>query len=292
MPSRAHARRPAVELEQTAPAGRRPRCTARVTIDGSMPPLVSHMTATSAPASQRGGRDRGGVRPGRTGSRRRSAHSRGRRADPRCGRTPRCRAPWPGSPRGWSAAPARRAARRTSRPGRPTGVSASSSARTCGSVLDREIGPAGRPERDQERVFERRVRSGHARKNSVSLGMAPGPAALDEADAQLVEQAGHRELVDHRVGDALALGTVAQRGVEDLVRHWWFLPASGTAVLLMRRHTTKRPPADAGGLRAQGSVRALADNRQEPASKLRRGWKCLTFGILPRTVTTWCRIST
>ena len=57
------------------------------------------------------------------------------------------------------------------------------------------------------------------RKNSVSLGMAPGPAALDEADAELVEQPRDGELVDHRVGDALALGAVAQRRVEDLVRH-------------------------------------------------------------------------
>ena len=58
--------------------------------------------------------------------------------------------------------------------------------------------------------------------------------------AQLVEKAGHRELVDHGVGDSLALGAVAQGGVEDLVRHGVSFP-----------QTTKRPPANARGLRAQ-----------------------------------------
>ena len=45
------------------------------------------------------------------------------------------------------------------------------------------------------------------------------PAALDEADTELVEQPGHRQLVDHRVGEPLALGAVAQRRVVDLERH-------------------------------------------------------------------------
>jgi hypothetical protein len=51
------------------------------------------------------------------------------------------------------------------------------------------------------------------------LGHRARPAALDEADSELVQQAGDRQLVDDRVGDALPLGTVAERGVEDLVRH-------------------------------------------------------------------------
>ena len=48
------------------------------------------------------------------------------------------------------------------------------------------------------------------------LGHRAGPAALDEPDPQVVQQGGHRDLVGHRVGDALALGTVPQGGVEDM----------------------------------------------------------------------------
>src|SRR6185503_49988 len=44
----------------------------------------------------------------------------------------------------------------------------------------------------------------------------PWPAALDEPDAQGIEVAGDGELVGHRVRDPLALGAVAQRGVEDV----------------------------------------------------------------------------
>ena len=42
------------------------------------------------------------------------------------------------------------------------------------------------------------------------------PAALDESDAQLVEQRRDRELVRHREVQTLLLRTVAQRGVEDM----------------------------------------------------------------------------
>jgi hypothetical protein len=48
------------------------------------------------------------------------------------------------------------------------------------------------------------------------LGQSTGPAALDEADADLVEQPGHGELVGDGVAHSLALGAVAQRRVEDV----------------------------------------------------------------------------
>ena len=49
MPSR---RTTSSDVEPSSSASRSATsCTARVTIEGSMPPLVSHMTATSAPAS-------------------------------------------------------------------------------------------------------------------------------------------------------------------------------------------------------------------------------------------------
>ena len=141
-----------------------------------------------------------------------------------------------------------------------TGVSASSRARTCGSFSALQVGPSGGAERDQQRVFEIQFGAGPSEELGV-LGHGAGPAALDEADAELVEQAGHGELVDHRVGDPLALGTVAQRGVEDLVRHGGsFLEAADVRVW-WRLNTclpTKRPPADARGLRAQMELPARA----------------------------------
>jgi hypothetical protein len=48
------------------------------------------------------------------------------------------------------------------------------------------------------------------------LGQRPRPAALDEADADLVEQPGDGQLVGDGVAHPLALGAVAQRGVEDV----------------------------------------------------------------------------
>jgi hypothetical protein len=48
------------------------------------------------------------------------------------------------------------------------------------------------------------------------LGQRARPAALDEADADLVEEPGDGQLVGDGVAHALALGAVAQRGVEDV----------------------------------------------------------------------------
>ena len=50
----------------------------------------------------------------------------------------------------------------------------------------------------------------------MSLGTAPGPATLDEADAQLVEVAGDRELVADGEREALLLRAVAQCRVVDM----------------------------------------------------------------------------
>ena len=48
------------------------------------------------------------------------------------------------------------------------------------------------------------------------LGHRAGPAALDEAHPELVEQPRHGQLVADRVRDALTLGPVAQGRVEDV----------------------------------------------------------------------------
>src|SRR5947209_7655749 len=48
------------------------------------------------------------------------------------------------------------------------------------------------------------------------LGHRPWPATLDETDTKRVHQPGDGELVGHRVGNPLALGTVAQRGVVEV----------------------------------------------------------------------------
>jgi len=73
-------------------------------------------------------------------------------------------------------------------------------------------GLAGGPEGDKHGVPQAQLRGGAGEELGV-LGHRTGPAALDEADAELVEQARHRKLVLHRVGDALGLGAVSQGGV-------------------------------------------------------------------------------
>ena len=50
----------------------------------------------------------------------------------------------------------------------------------------------------------------------MSVGLAPGIAALDIVDAEVVEHAGDRELVVQREVDAVGLRAVAQRGVEQI----------------------------------------------------------------------------
>ena len=85
-------------------------------------------------------------------------------------------------------------------------------------VGDGDAGLAGRAERDEQRVLEVELGARPPEELGV-LGHRARPAALDEADAELVEQPGDRELVDDRVADALALRAVAKRRVEDLVCH-------------------------------------------------------------------------
>ena len=48
------------------------------------------------------------------------------------------------------------------------------------------------------------------------LRQCAGPSTLDEANSEIVEQPSDRQLVGHRVRDALALGTVTQRRVVDV----------------------------------------------------------------------------
>ena len=55
-----------------------------------------------------------------------------------------------------------------------------------------------------------------AAKNAVSLGLAPGQPPSMKSDAQLVQQAGDRQLVGDREVEALLLRPVAQGGVEDV----------------------------------------------------------------------------
>jgi hypothetical protein len=84
-----------------------------------------------------------------------------------------------------------------------------------GVVLDPDAGLAGGPERDQLGVPELELGAGAGEELGV-LGQRARPAALDEADADLVEEARDGQLVGDGVAHALALGAVAQRRVEDV----------------------------------------------------------------------------
>ena len=84
-----------------------------------------------------------------------------------------------------------------------------------GVVRHADAGLAGGPERDQLGVPQLELGAGAGEELGV-LGQGAGPAALDEADPDLVEQPGDGQLVGDGVADPLALGAVAQRGVEDV----------------------------------------------------------------------------
>lgn len=76
-------------------------------------------------------------------------------------------------------------------------------------------GPAGGAERDELGVLEVDLLPG-AREELGVTGVGAGPAALDEAHAEVVQMPGNGQLVRDRQVDAFTLRTVAQGGVEDM----------------------------------------------------------------------------
>ena len=111
-------------------------------------------------------------------------------------------------------------------------------------VLDADAGLAGGAEGHQHRVPQLQLAGRRAREELGVLRHRARPAALDESHADLVEQPRDGELVGDGVGDALTLGAVAQRGVEDV--EVVGLHGSSCRVVVGQN---KRPPADAEGLR-------------------------------------------
>ena len=84
-----------------------------------------------------------------------------------------------------------------------------------GVVLDPDTGLPRGAEGDQLRVREVQLGARPGEELGV-LGQGPGPAALDVADADLVEQPGDGQLVGDGVAHALSLGAVPQGRVEDV----------------------------------------------------------------------------
>src|ERR1051326_8286549 len=78
--------------------------------------------------------------------------------------------------------------------------------------LHRVLGETRGAEGGQPRVIEIEVRG--AREKLFVLRIRPGPAALDEIDAQIVQLLRNRELVLHRERDGLALRSVAEGRIE------------------------------------------------------------------------------
>ena len=122
-------------------------------------------------------------------------------------------------------------------------------------------GPAGGAERGQRRVLQDQLVLRALEELGV-LGVRPGPAALDEPHAELVEVPRDGELVDDREVEPLLLGAVAQRRVVDVqvarrsaggVGHRRFPEAGGCRAAVCRplldarvrtgcARDTKRPP--------------------------------------------------
>ena len=96
-----------------------------------------------------------------------------------------------------------------------TGAPESSSALTCGSSA--ALPPARRvaPKATSGGVPEVELGGGAGEELGVAR-VGAGPAALDEAHPEVVQVPGDRQLVGDGEVDALALGAVAQRGVEDV----------------------------------------------------------------------------
>ena len=119
-------------------------------------------------------------------------------------------------------------------------------------VLDADAGLAGGAERDQLGVPQLQLGAGAGEELGV-LGQRARPAALDEADADLVQQPGDGQLVGDGVADALALGAVAQGGVEDVE-----VGGGGHGMLPVvdYRPEHEKDPPGTGGLRAVGEVTA------------------------------------
>ncbi len=82
-------------------------------------------------------------------------------------------------------------------------------------VLGPHAGPARGPEGDQGGGRQAELGRGPGEELLV-LGVGSGPSPLDEGDAEVVELLGHAELVVHGERQALLLGPVAQRRVEDV----------------------------------------------------------------------------
>lgn len=82
-------------------------------------------------------------------------------------------------------------------------------------VLDPDARLAGGAERDELRVPEVDLLTGPLEELGVPR-VGAGPAALDEAHPEVVEVPGDGQLVGDGEVDALALRTVAERGVEDM----------------------------------------------------------------------------
>ena len=130
---------------------------------------------------------------------------------------PRCRAPSRGSPPAWCAARARRA-------GRATWPPASRRTRRCRAARR----PAGRRPRPRRPAGSRRTRRASAcwrssssrarRKNSVSLGFAPGQPPSMKPTPSPSSWRAMAELVGDREVQPLLLGAVAQGRVVDVER--------------------------------------------------------------------------
>ena len=76
--------------------------------------------------------------------------------------------------------------------------------------------PSGEAESHQLGIPQPQSSVIHGGEERSVVRIGARPTALDEPDAQLVEQRRNRELVRHGEVETLLLRTVAQRGVEDM----------------------------------------------------------------------------
>ena len=204
----------------------------------------------------------------------------------------RCRGSSRGSPRGWCAAPARRAARRLGDEGDHRGAGVSR-ARTSGSSAARV--PARRVAPNAASVAFRRSSSSWRPLEELGvLGVRARPAALDEADAELVEVRARSPACRRPRGSSppagrRRAGSCRRRAGRSPV--WWWCRSSVLPLTLVGVcRSSCRPPVDAcpagvcpghkktprgtGGLRVEGCssrYSIMSEARGRPCMTCARG---------------------
>ena len=249
---------------------------------GRLPPLVSHRTTQSAPASAAAFRWPART-PGRPGSRRRSARRRRSTSLP-CAFRNATLSPDHGQVLleggGEHVGHVQGPGLAVDADGGRAGLDQRAQ---VGVVGGRHAGLAGAAERGQPGVLQLQLGPGAAEELDV-LGVRARVAALDVVNAEAVQHARNLQLVLHREGQTLALGPVSKRRVEQLDLHRVSSPASTRRGKNAQSNITAS--RGGGGRGVQYARTALATGGVVVGQQDRAGWRACRLGQ-PGSLRSW-----